>query len=38
MAGPRTPKLAAADPKSFIDTSLVREVEASGFFKRHYGR
>ena len=38
MAGPKTPKLAAADPKSFIDTSLVQEVEASGFVKQHYGR
>jgi NitT/TauT family transport system substrate-binding protein len=35
---PKNPKLAAADPRSFIDTSLVQEVEASGFVKQLYGR
>jgi NitT/TauT family transport system substrate-binding protein len=33
---PRTPKAAAADPKSFVDMSLVQELEASGFFKQLY--
>jgi hypothetical protein len=35
---PKNPKLAGADPKSFIDTSLVQEVEASGFLKQLYQR
>jgi len=30
------PKAAAADPKTFVDQSLVREVEASGFVKQLY--
>jgi len=28
---PRTPKRQTADPKSFVDMSLVQELEASGF-------
>ena len=35
---PRDKKAAAADPKSFIDMSLVRELEASGFIKQLYKR
>jgi NitT/TauT family transport system substrate-binding protein len=35
---PRTPKAATADPKSFVDMSLVQELEASGFIKRLYKR
>lgn len=35
---PKNPKLAGVDPRSFIDTSLVQEVEASGFVKQLYGR
>ena len=31
-------KAAAADPKSFVDMSLVRELEASGFIKQLYKR
>ena len=31
---PRTPKAAAADPKSFVDASFVQEMEASGFIKQ----
>jgi ABC-type nitrate/sulfonate/bicarbonate transport system substrate-binding protein len=30
------PKAAGADPKTFVDQSLVREVEASGFVKQLY--
>jgi len=33
---PRNPKAAAADPKSFVDMSLVQELEASGFIKQLY--
>ncbi|MGH7831431.1 MAG: ABC transporter substrate-binding protein [Candidatus Binatia bacterium] len=33
---PRNPKAAAADPKSFVDASLVQEMEASGFIKQLY--
>jgi ABC-type nitrate/sulfonate/bicarbonate transport system substrate-binding protein len=33
---PRTPKAAIADPKSFVDMSLVQELEASGFIKQLY--
>jgi NitT/TauT family transport system substrate-binding protein len=33
---PRNPKAAAASPKNFVDTSLVQEVEASGFLKQLY--
>jgi len=35
---PRTPKAAAADPRSFVDMSLVQELEASGFIKQLYKR
>jgi ABC-type nitrate/sulfonate/bicarbonate transport system substrate-binding protein len=35
---PRTPKAAAADPKSFVDLSLVQELEGSGFIKQLYKR
>ena len=35
---PRTPKAATADPKSFVDMSLVQELEASGFIKQLYRR
>lgn len=33
---PRNPKAAAADPKSFVDLSLVRELESSGFINQLY--
>jgi ABC-type nitrate/sulfonate/bicarbonate transport system substrate-binding protein len=33
---PRTPKAATADPKSFVDMSLVEELESSGFIKQLY--
>lgn len=32
----RDPKAAAADPKAFVDMSLVKELEASGFIKQLY--
>jgi NitT/TauT family transport system substrate-binding protein len=35
---PRTPKAATADPKSFVDPSLVQELEASGVIKQLYKR
>jgi ABC-type nitrate/sulfonate/bicarbonate transport system substrate-binding protein len=35
---PHNPKAAAANPKSFVDSSLVDEVEASGFLKQLYKR
>lgn len=35
---PRNSKAAAADPKTFVDMSLVREIESSGFIKQVYGR
>ena len=35
---PKNPKAAAADPKTYVDMSLVREIEASGFIKQIYGR
>ena len=35
---PRDKKAAAADPKSFVDMSLVQELEASGFIKQLYRR
>ena len=31
---PRTPKAASADPKSFVDSSFVQEMESSGFIKQ----
>ena len=33
---PRDPKAAAADPRVFVDQSIVREIEASGFIKQLY--
>ena len=33
---PRDPKAAAADPKAFVDPSLVKELEVSGFIKQLY--
>jgi hypothetical protein len=35
---PRNPKAAAADPKAFVDMSLVQEIEATGFIKQLYKR
>lgn len=35
---PRNGKAAAADPKNFVDSRLVQEVEASGFLKQLYKR
>ncbi len=35
---PRNPKAAAANPKTFVDTSVVDEVEAGGFLKQLYKR
>jgi hypothetical protein len=35
---PRDPRAAAADPKTFVDASLVRELESAGFVKRLYGK
>lgn len=32
----KNPKAAAADPKAFVDLSLVRELETSGFIKQLY--
>jgi NitT/TauT family transport system substrate-binding protein len=34
----KDPKAAGADPKTFVDTSLVRELESSGFIKQLYGK
>ncbi len=34
----KDPKAAAADPKTFVDMSLVQELEASGFIKQVYGK
>jgi hypothetical protein len=34
----QNPKAAAADPKTFVDMSLVKEIEASGFIKQLYKR
>jgi hypothetical protein len=33
---PRNPKAAAADPKAFVDLSLVKELDQSGFIKQLY--
>ena len=33
---PRNPKAAAADPKTFVDMSLIKEIESSGFIKQLY--
>jgi NitT/TauT family transport system substrate-binding protein len=35
---PRNAKAAAADPKNFVDSTLVQELEASGFLKQLYKR
>lgn len=35
---PRNPKAAAADPNTYVDMSLVRELETSGFIKQLYRR
>jgi NitT/TauT family transport system substrate-binding protein len=34
----RDPKAAAADPKAFVDQSLIRELESAGFIKQLYGK
>jgi NitT/TauT family transport system substrate-binding protein len=34
----REPKAAAADPKAFVDGSLIRELESSGFIKQLYSK
>jgi hypothetical protein len=34
----KNPKASTADPKTFVDMSLVREVENSGFIKQVYGK
>jgi NitT/TauT family transport system substrate-binding protein len=33
---PKNPKAAAADPKTFVDMSLIKEIESSGLIKRLY--
>ena len=33
---PRNPKAATADPKAFVDPSLIRELDSSGFIKQVY--
>jgi NitT/TauT family transport system substrate-binding protein len=35
---PRNPKAKVADPRQFVDLSLVQELEASGYVKRLYGK
>jgi NitT/TauT family transport system substrate-binding protein len=35
---PRDPKAAAADPRAFVDMSLIAELEKSGFIKQLYRR
>jgi NitT/TauT family transport system substrate-binding protein len=35
---PRNPKAATADPKTFVDTSLIAELDTSGFIKQLYRR
>ena len=34
----RDARAAAADPKTYVDASLVRELESAGFVKRLYGK
>jgi ABC-type nitrate/sulfonate/bicarbonate transport system substrate-binding protein len=34
----KDPRAAGADPKTFVDASLVRELESSGFIKQVYGK
>jgi len=31
---PKNPKAAAADPKTFVDSTFVQEIESSGFIKQ----
>jgi NitT/TauT family transport system substrate-binding protein len=33
---PKNPKAAAADPKAFVDPSLIKELDSSGFIKQLY--
>jgi NitT/TauT family transport system substrate-binding protein len=33
---PKNPKAAAADPRTFVDLSLIRELDSSGFIKQLY--
>ena len=33
---PKFPKAATADPKAFVDPSLIKELESSGFIKQLY--
>jgi len=33
---PKNPKAATADPKAFVDQSLIRELDSSGFIKQLY--
>jgi hypothetical protein len=33
---PRNPKAGSADPKAFVDQSLIKELDASGFIKQLY--
>jgi NitT/TauT family transport system substrate-binding protein len=33
---PKNPKAASADPKAFVDPSLIRELDSSGFIKQLY--
>jgi ABC-type nitrate/sulfonate/bicarbonate transport system substrate-binding protein len=33
---PRNPKAAAADPRAFVDMSIVKEIESTGFLKQLY--
>jgi ABC-type nitrate/sulfonate/bicarbonate transport system substrate-binding protein len=35
---PKNPKAATADPKAFVDPSLIRELDSSGFIKQLYKR
>ena len=35
---PKNPKAATADPKTFVDMSLIRELDSSGFIKQLYRR
>jgi hypothetical protein len=32
----KTPKAASADPKTYVDMTLVQEIEKSGFIKQLY--
>jgi hypothetical protein len=35
---PRNPKAKAADPRQYVDTSFVQELESSGYLKQLYKR